>query len=424
MWPQRARAAPKNTAEPGEPAAPDGEAPARGRAARGDWRERPERLGPVQIEINERGDRLSLGLGTQFLTAVNHAFATADQQRDTTARVQIRRLRVSFGGEFVARKIQTKLQFNFAPNAPELIDVWLMYAPFRQLGIKFGQFKLPYTRYREQSFAVLSNADWSPVTRVFGSERQVGLALVQPGLDDLPWEYGLGVYTGTNARASHGLGVIEQYGETPENPSDFRTFGAAYEIHPELAGRVARNFGGIDTSANSDLQRGPLRHSVGVSGAWDVRPSPRQDLAGRLALEWLAKLHGVHFNAVGHLGWVDTGFETIFGTWGGLLETGYRFDRSWELTARYSHVQFVSALRDDARIYAASQIGDGSDPTLVTQYADVGNVRSVDEAALAGTYDLFGPSLRAQLEAAWDAANTLMGWRQALVLRLQLQFTF
>jgi hypothetical protein len=70
------------------------------------------------------------------------------------------------------------------------------------------------------------------------------------------------------------------------------------------------------------------------------------------------------------------------------------------------------------------QIGDGSDPAALDRYGDVGNVRWIDEAVLAGSYYLVGNSLKAQLEAGWEGANTVFGWRQNLLVRLQIQFQF
>ena len=382
----------------------------------------PRRLGPARITIDKAGDSLSLGLATQLLGEGDVAFTGPYQSQGWDGGITINRLRLVMGSRFLDGRVRSSVQLNFAPGALELIDVWFLYAPLPKLALRIGQFKVPYTRYRAQSFAALSLVDWSPVTRMFGSERQIGLEFLNPAPDDLSWEFAAGIFAGTNVRASHGVGLVEEYGETPVNRSDLTSFRVPSSFHPELVGRVAKNFGAIDTAANTDIRGGPFRSSVGLSGAWDTRPVAKEDLTGRIALEWLAKVHHVHINAVGHLGWF--GGAADIGPWGAMGEVGYRFHRRWELTGRYSWVGIGRRLRDDARAHADEAIRDAMDGDVLAQYALVGRVRSRNELATSASMYVVGHSLKAQIEAAWVGEDTELGWRQSVATRFQLQFQY
>lgn len=392
--------------------------------ARDQQKEWPDRLGPAEVVFGDRGNRIGVGLATQLRVSVEHTEQLAGDPEETDVEVEFRRLRVLVGSEFLDGMIQSSFQVNIAPRAFELIDMWVSYRPLRRLGVRAGQFKIPYTRYRAQSFAALSLVDWSPVTRIFGAERQIGFELLDPAPKSSSWQYAAGVFAGPNARGAHAVGITEIYGESPVNRSDLRTGPGITRIHPELVGRVAKNLGAIDTSQNSDSRRGPLRQSFGLSAAWDARPEPREDLTARAAFEWLLKVRGVYFNGVAHAAWFDGAAGTDFGAWGWLAETGYRFDRTWEIAFRFSRSSFSKALRDDAKAYAEEQVGDGSEPGAVQQYALAGRVRHEDELALAGNSYLIGQSLKAQLSGVWSFDETELGRRNVVSAFLQLQFQF
>lgn len=380
--------------------------------------ELPNRLGPASISINPQGDRVSLGLTTQTQFNLNQQFAGGGASKARDHSLAFRRLRFVLGGSFLNDRVRSSLQLNLMPGALELMDFWISVSPQRYsyATFRFGQYKIPFTRYRAQSFSVLSMTDWSPLTRWFGAERQLGLEVFNSAASISGWEYVFGIFTGMNARGSHAVGLTEYYGNRPVNPSNLAGPAIPAQLHPEFVGRIARNFGKIDTSESSDLARGPLRASFGLSGTWDLQPVAQEDFPMRLAAEALIKVHGLYINAVNYMGWFKGTQGTDFGSIGLLLESGYRFDRTWELALRYSGLLITDALQQDAQAYAAAN------PTA--ENTDVGRRSSDQEFALAGTSYVIGNSLKFQLEGAWRTMGTLDGRRNALRLTAQLQFQF
>ena len=56
----------------------------------------------------------------------------------------IKRARLSFDGSAVNHKLDYKLQVDFA-GSPKIVDLYMRYRPFNELGIQLGQFLIPLT---------------------------------------------------------------------------------------------------------------------------------------------------------------------------------------------------------------------------------------------------------------------------------------
>jgi hypothetical protein len=390
-------------------------------------RKLPTRLGPVRIPVGKTKDWVGIGLASQMEFQYEQDLGTAGFPKSNSETLEFRRIRFTLSSSFIEGRIRSRFQINLTPSAFELIDLWFAFTRFKFATFRIGQFKIPYDRYRAQSFAALSFVDWAPTTRMFGSERQVGAEMLASG-GILELEYSIGLFSGVNARAAHGVGITEVYGEVPENPSDFGTGEVVSAFHPEIAARFAKNFGEIDTASNSDvLQTKHLRHSVGAGVAWDARPEATEDLGVRTSLEWLGKIRGVHINVVSYLAWYKPweGGKLRFGPLGFMAESGYRFDLLWELALRYSITYITPWLRSDARSYGEAQIAAAEDMDLATlQYGRNGDQTTNQDLAVAGTAHVIGNSLKVVGELAWQMQIWDTGRRNGLRLNVQLQLVF
>ncbi|MGB3052589.1 MAG: porin [Polyangiales bacterium] len=387
----------------------------------------PGRLGPVRIRVGKTDDWVGIGFGTQLQFEYDQQFAGAGAQKSSTQKLEFRRIRTTLSSSFIEGRIQTRFQLNLTPSAAELIDMWFGFTRFKFASLRVGQFKIPYDRYRAQSFAALSTVDWAPTVRMFGSERQIGLEM-HAGAGVFKGEYAIGLFSGVNARSSHAVGITELYGETPQNPSALGSGSVVSEFHPEITARAAKNFGNINTDTNSDvLGTKELRQSLGAGFSWDARPVATKDLGLRLSLEWLAKISHAHINIVSYLAWYKPwqGGKILFGPIGFLAEVGYRFTTMWELALQYGTTYLTPWLRSDARSYGQSQIDNATDQaSAMAQYGQNGNQITSDQLALAGTSHIIGNSLKVVAEAAWESQLWDLGRQNGLRLTLQLQFLF
>ena len=390
-------------------------------------RKLPMRLGPVRIKVGKTDDWIGIGFATQLQFEYDQSFAGGGGEKASAETLEFRRIRTTLSSSFIDGRVRTRFQVNLTPSAFELIDMWFSFTRFKFASFRVGQFKIPYDRYRAQSFAALSLVDWAPTTRMFGSERQVGAEMLARG-GFLELEYAVGIFSGVNARASHAVGITEVYGEVPRNSSSFGFGEVVSAFHPELAARVAKNFGKINTDTNSDTTGSKeLRHSVGAGVAWDARPVATEDLGLRLSAEWLGKIRKIHINVISYLAWFKPweGGKILFGPMGFMAETGYRFSLTWELALRYSMTYLTPWLRSDSRTYAVFQIDNASDPaSAIQQYGENGDQTTTNELAVAGTSHIIGNSLKVVAEAAWTAQRWETGRRNAFRFEIQLQFLF
>jgi hypothetical protein len=390
-------------------------------------KELPTRLGPVRIPVGKGDDWIGIGLAVQMEFEYDQQFAGGGFEKESTQTLEFRRVRFTLSSSFIEGRIKSRFQINLTPSAFELIDLWFAFTRFKFATFRLGQFKIPYDRYRAQSFASLSFVDWAPTTRMFGSERQVGGEMLASG-GILGLEYSIGVFSGVNARAAHGVGITEVYGEVPTSASDLGFGEVVSAFHPEIAGRAARNFGEIDTANNSDvLQTDYLRHSIGVGFAWDARPEAVEDLALRLSLEWLGKIRGVYIDVINYIAWYKPweGGKILFGPLGVMAESGYRFTLIWELAIRFSLTYLTPWLRSDARSYGEVQIMDATDPAAaMLQYGRNGDQTTNQTLSLAGVARVIGNSLKVVGEVGWARQRWNTGSRNGLLINAQLQLVF
>lgn len=390
-------------------------------------RKLPGRLGPVRIRVGKTDDWIGIGFASQLEFEYDQQLEGGGVDKSSTETLQFRRIRFSLSSSFIEGRIQSRFQINLTPSSFELIDMWFSFTRFKFATLRIGQFKIPYDRYRAQSFAALSFIDWAPTTRMFGSERQVGFEVLALG-SFFGLEYSLGLFSGTNARASFAVALPQAYGEVPTNPSNLGSGQIVNAFHPALVGRAAKNFGKIDTDTNSDrLGTKDLRQSVGMGFAWDARPVATENFPLRLSAEWLAKISHVHINVVSYLAWFqpwESG-RMQFGPIGFMAETGYRFTPIWELATRYSITYLTPKLRSDTISYGEFQIANATDPdAAMMQYGQNGNQITNAQLALAGSAHIIGNSLKVVAEFAWATQRWVQGRRNGLSLGLQIQLLF
>jgi hypothetical protein len=238
-------------------------------------------------------------------------------------------------------------------------------------------------------------------------------------------EYQLGLYTGMNMRAATALGMNKVYAEPAPNPSSLVNPAGFGNMHSEIAGHLAYNTGGINVRRPADLEGGPPRFSVGLSGAWDLHPTPRQDLRLRIAPEASCKAYGFSLDLVFHLGWFDevTGSGRYrLGMLGGVAQTSYVFLEKYEIALRYTFVHLLQAVRDDARVWAVSRIEMDGD--VYDRYREVGLLQTEHEANLGFNIYLFGPAVKWQIDLGLLVHDRTDDVRYDYQLRTQMQLSF
>jgi len=398
-------------------------------------------IGPFEISDKDSSTQLRFQFAGQLRTQYESKDAGSGKERTEKFFTEARRVRLTFTVKLPQRHLSFKLHLSTAPGSLELMDAQFDYQLRSGLQLRFGQYKVPFTRYRIQSFQRLTFADWAIVTKYFGAERQIGASL-HNGYEKPPrWGYVVGVFTGVNARASHGLGLAPVYGEETANPSDLTDPGPKAEYHPEIFAHASFNTGGIDVQSDTDEKREGLRTSVSFSAAWDVEPVEYQDLFVRLSPEILMKYRGLSFSGIGYAGFVRMGCPKIdrLGISGGLVQSAYRINTRFEISARYALVDFETALIDDAYSRAKTLIAeaqvlvDESEEQelalmnladIKAQYKNAGKIIREEETTFGFNIYWEGHSLKMQNDAGWLIHTRRDEIRTDFMVRSQFQLTF
>lgn len=387
--------------------------------------ELPTQLGPAMIDAG--AGRIRLGLSTQLQST----FFDGDEgggARSLDANVLIRRLRTVISGRFLEDRLSFAFQLNTTPGNFEVLDMWIDLEIRSMFRVRLGQFKVPFTAYRQQSFSRTMLVDWSLASVWFGAERQLGVMVHDEASG--PFDYAIGVFTGQNRRASFNTGLAELYGEPVTNPSRVDGIGEVDRIHPEIVGSLTYRSPGYSSSSLSDRSGGPLRYLLVFSSAVDIQPEEARDDAARFGLEaWFKYAHwSIVTTTYASLNETTQTDRFILGAAGGHVQTAYRFTQQFELALRYALVALTPSLSDDARDRGQAIIQSAATPeeteALRAQYGDAGDLRSEQEVTLGGSWFIVGHSLKFSADAGWLWRALRGGDRHDLRIRLQAQLSF
>ncbi len=310
--------------------------------------------------------------------------------------LELRRLRLGLRASALGGALTGLVVVNANPLALELLDAWGEVALGRGHRLRVGLAKVSSTTYRMGAFSDLVFVDWALVTRPFGTERQLGAELHNQRSGQ-SWEYALGLWHGSTARAAHGRGLADVYAEPVANLSDLRV-GHGYDPpHPEVSGRL--------------LWRGPagpprrLHVTAGLNAQYDLRPVEARDIRLLVAPEIALARGPLHLEITAWLGLAEGTTRPGVGAVTGLLaEVHAELSPRVTLGLRYAQVDVSEALRDDARARAQRLSQQGPNDTreaLTRRYALAGTLSTEHEIGIALRVDVLPPFVRWQTDLGW-----------------------
>jgi hypothetical protein len=272
--------------------------------------------------------------------------------------MSIRRMRLLFQGNALGPRLSYYVQLGFSNLDTEsdlrmpLRDAYLTWAPARDLNVRFGQMKVPFSRQRVTSSSGLQMVDRSLVVAELNLDRDVGVQMFSRNLlGKEKFGYALGLFGGDGRnRLGHGAGML---------------YVARFETWP---------LGSIDERSEADLQRDAhWRVAFGGSLAYNQNTNrPRSTFGTPYPAGGFDYKHAGVDATLRHRGWSVTSewmyrradeHSQMFGVnapvtfysrsaWGAYIQGGYMMTERLELTARYSRLLPIS----------------GTDPSLVDSY--------------------------------------------------------
>ena len=274
----------------------------------------------------------------------------------TRENFQIRRARFSLQGHAFTPHLGYKLQVAFERGGVSLKDFITDYH-FAPLPIIFrlGQWKRPFSRQQIASTSRLEFVDRAITDAAFDNGRDIGIGLHNDYEASPPVEWFVGIFNGANTEGQlrGDVRVDPVTGEGEIVDGAFSNVPA--QMKPTLLARIGFNQGGIKGYSEGDLEGGPLRTSVALSGMAHFNHDDSGEGALLGGLDFVAKAYGL--SATGGLFLASVQRETFsdqrFARLGVYSQVGYVIAEQFEPALRYALVA-PSGEADDVHEFTAS----------------------------------------------------------------------
>lgn len=280
--------------------------------------------------------KFSLKIGARFqpFLALTRAKTPA---ADWTGAFEVRRARLTMGGNLHGDNLHYKLQADFGKGNLSLKD-W--YADARLSGnlwLRAGQWKRPFSRQHITSSGKLELGDRAITDKAFGAGRDIGLAL-HNGYEDAPAiEWIVGVWNGTGDTSSIRVTTDPMTGAGTGTISN-----VPREFKPAFVGRIGINSAGAKGYSEGDLERGPLRWSAAAS-FWGEADFDRNDQSNdRVEIDFQLKASGFSGSGAFYAMTSQAGNHVLsdqeLSYIGFHAQAGYMLTPTWQGAARFAMV--------------------------------------------------------------------------------------
>ena len=315
------------------------------------------------ITIRTPDDSASLNIRARIQVRATALGAPDEEQPDTTE-IAIRRMRLVFQGNASGPRLTYYAQLSFSNLDTEadlrlpLRDAYVTWAASRDVNLRLGQMKVPFSRQRLLSSSALQMVDRSIVVSELNLDRDVGLQVFSRNL------FGIG-------KLGYSLGIFGGEGRNRLG----RAAGVLYTARVE-----GWPLGYFDDGMESDLQRSQRwRVAVGGSIGYNQNTNrPRSTVGTPYAAGDFDYTHAGVDATVMKRGWSvtselmyrrgdrDARTVTVNGAattirsrsaWGGYVQGGHMLTDRLELTARYGRLR--PSAGTDPSLIEARELGTG-----------------------------------------------------------------
>jgi hypothetical protein len=313
------------------------------------------------ITVRSADDRASMTIRARIQTRATVA-DTAPDETPATSEVLVRRARLVVLGQAAGPAFTYYVQLSFANLDNEadlrlpLRDAYVTWSGRRDLNVRVGQMKVPFSRQRVVSSSALQMVDRSIVVGELNLDRDVGIQMFSKDL--------LGV-----GKLGYAVGLFGGEGRNRVGRAAGLLYTARLEAWP---------FGAFDDYVEADLRRlGTLRLALGVNAGYNQNtnrprstigtPYPTGDVDYRhAAADITAKWRGWSLTSeVMRRTATDSAGPGSGGDlppaarsgWGAYLQSGLMVGARWEVTGRLSHL--VPDGGTDPTFTRAREVGAG-----------------------------------------------------------------
>jgi hypothetical protein len=265
--------------------------------------------------LRSADDKFTLGFVGQLQTrAAFTSFAEELGKRNELA-FSIPRSRFGISGNAYGKGITYTLLVDFSKGNTTLLDSWLDFELLpKQLYVRVGQMKKPFSRQQITSSSALQFADPASTDKNFGTGYDIGIML-HDRFDKSPmFEWGLGIYNGSGYKSNFSGGTVTGTATTDDTGKTTVTGSVAEtatfnnvpkRLRPTLVGRLGFNTPNLKGYSESDLEGGAPRFGIAASAQREFDFDDNDTSNLRAEVDSIVKAYG--FSATGGLyfGWLE-----------------------------------------------------------------------------------------------------------------------
>ncbi len=256
----------------------------------------------------------------------------------------IRRAELKLKGHAFSKNVTYGFMADFAKGTVALKDYYLDFALAPKVfHMRFGSYKKPFSRQQINSSSKLELVDRSITDKAFGQGRDLGLMFHNKYTKSPTFEWAVGVFNGTGVKPWF-EGDVEVDPETGEGEvTKGKTTNVPDRFHPLVVARIGYNRGDLKGYSEADLEGGPLRFGVGLSGIADFDSDESDDSNIRSQLDLILKVNGFAATAAAYVMTAQDGSgfsDQAYSAWGMHAQAGYIFNKLIQPIVRYAIVDY------------------------------------------------------------------------------------
>ena len=290
-----------------------------------------------------------------------YTLTRTNEPKDYLNAFEVRRARLVLGGNIHSKKLLYKFQTDFGRGNVFLRDFHADVELAKDVWLRFGQWKRPFSRQQINSSGRLEVTDRAITDRAFGAGRDIGLAIRNDYEKSPELEWTVGVFNGTG-EASRITSVTEIDPMTMEvETTTSLPTNVPKKFKPAIIGRVGINRNGMKGYSEADLEGGPMRFGVGAS-VWlegdfddDDKSNQKAELDYIVKAEGFSTTGGVYFMTDQDGSGVLDATKSLVGFH---LQAGYMVvPKHWQISGRFALVNDLLADDTTARDQQEISIG-------------------------------------------------------------------
>jgi hypothetical protein len=255
-------------------------------------------------------DKYKIKIGGQLQTRFEY-FGEDTDGVDPRYAISIPRARLKISGNVFTPALRFELMPDFGKGSPTLKDYWADAELVQGwLVLRVGQTKRPFSRQQMTSSSTLEMNDTAITDKYFGAGYDLGVMFHNDYMKSPAFEWALGLFNGTGdkpwlaSKATTELATADdgtQTATTTIDPKKTYFTNIPDEFRPAIVARIGYNYGGGKSYSEADLEGGPLRLGIGLSGQADLDTDDQGKGAVKGDLDFILKAHGFSLSGAGYV---------------------------------------------------------------------------------------------------------------------------